>query len=90
MRKPVFGNVLPCNSNWPAQQQKLAIFFKFWLWLVYYLGGEQQGADQTVQMCRMICAFVVRIIRFSHDVALGIERRKLGHQSSHALARLLS
>ena len=29
----------------------------------------KEDADQTVRMCRLICAFVVRENRFSHDVA---------------------
>ena len=30
---------------------------------------NNKGADQTAQKCRLICTFVVRIIRFSYDMA---------------------
>ena len=30
---------------------------------------NNKGADQTARMRRLICAFVVRMDRFSHDIA---------------------
>ena len=39
--------------------------------IIYYLGSENKGADQTARIRGLFCAFVVRIWqnRFSHDVA---------------------
>ena len=53
-----------CDSNRPAQPQKLARGLKFPIYkleVLYYLGSENKGADQTVPMHRLICSFVVHI-----------------------------
>ena len=64
MRKPVFEVCDQGRPNWPAQSQKLAEVLKFWmlkLEILYYLGSENKGPDQTAWMCRLICGFIVHI-----------------------------
>ena len=64
MNKLVFGVSDQWDSNRPAQLQWPARVLKFWLQQVealYYPGSENKGADQTAQMRRLTCAFVVRI-----------------------------
>ena len=52
------------DSNRPAQLQRLARVLKFRLYevdVLYYLGSEQWRRWSDYAMCRLICAFVVRI-----------------------------
>ena len=52
------------DSNQPTQLQRLARMLKFCVLQVYQLyfpGREIKGADKTVRMCRLVCAFDARI-----------------------------
>ena len=52
------------DSNRSVQLKKLASVMKLQiqkLVILYYLGSDNKGADQTARMRRLICAFVVRI-----------------------------
>ena len=60
MRKPVFGGLRLGKTNRPAQPWVL-MFRTYQLQVSYYLSSENKGADQTAQMRRLICTFVVRI-----------------------------
>ena len=68
-RKRVFGSFRPGHTNRLGQPQKLARVLKFRLRnleILHYLSSENKGADQTTQMCRLICTFVSRIWHKTH------------------------
>ena len=46
-----------CSASEPSESLEISIEK---LEVLYYLGSEQQGADQTARMRRLIFAFVVR------------------------------
>ena len=63
-RKPVSGvcNQVKLKPACTATEASRGLKFQMWkLEVLYYLGSENKGADQTVWMCRLICAFVVHI-----------------------------
>ena len=65
MRKPTFWFPTRSDTNQAVQLQKMARGLKFWIWKVeglYYLCGENKGADQLrgyreadLRLCFCIC-----------------------------------
>ena len=69
---------------------KLARGLKFQilkLEVLYYPGSEQNGADRTARMRRLICAIVVRIWqnRFSHDGAQVISEKTITNKRKNCV-----
>ena len=69
MRKSMFWFSTRSNTNWAVQSQKMARSLKFWVTEVeglYYLCGENKGADQLcdyreadLRLCFRICKMLV-------------------------------
>ena len=70
--KTCLRGLRPGKTNWPAQLQRLArVSWNFGFRKFRYhttQAANNKGADQTAQMRRLICAFVVRIILWQKQV----------------------
>ena len=66
MRKPVFGFTTRCGTNRAARPQKIARGLKFPIEKVeglYYLCGENKGADQLRSYCAADLRLYFRICK---------------------------